>query len=342
MKRLTVWIATLLCGLLQHHAALADEQVLQNAQSIVVKLFGAGGGNLDSYGTGIIVSPQGHVLTVASHLITAGSLTAVTADGQRLDAETTGTNLPTDTAVLQLKLPEGQTLPFLDLQTAIEAAPGTPVLAFSNMFRVAAGNEPVSVVHGVLAASVPLEAAQGRWDFPLQTPVWIIDAVTNNSGAAGGLLTDRQGRPLGLLGREVRHRASRTWVNYAVPFTTLAPVVEQLLQGTSSRVITENMQTITPLTDRQLTAGFGLTMMPKFLPRTPAYIDNVTAGSMAAAAGLRRGDLIVLIGDNVITDVHDVGRQIAGYRPGQQISITVNRSDELITVELENTAATGR
>lgn len=337
--RLNFCITALLLSLLQHNTGTADEHVLQNAQNVVVKLFGAGGGNLDSYGTGVIVSAQGHVLTVASHLIITGGLTAVTADGQRLDAETMGTSLPTDTALLRLRLPEGQTLPFLDIQTAVEAAPGTPVLAFSNMFRVAAGNEPVSVVHGILAASVPLEAVQGRWSFPLQTPVWIIDAVTNNSGAAGGLLTDREGRPLGLLGREVRHKASRTWVNYAVPFTTLAPVVQQLLEGKSSRVIAENMQAVPPLTDRQLTAAFGLTLMPKFLQRTPAYIDNITAGSIAEAAGLRRGDLIVLIGDSVITDVNDVGKQVSGYRIGQQISVTVSRSEELITVELNNPAA---
>ncbi|MEY2724980.1 MAG: Periplasmic serine endoprotease DegP precursor, partial [Planctomycetota bacterium] len=208
-----------------------DGPLLVDPGLVVVKLFGAGVGSLDSYGTGILISAEGHVLTVANHLVSTGFLTVVTADGRRWQAETLGTSTEHDVAVLKLAVRPEERFPFLDLGRVVDAEPGTAIQAWSNMFRVAAGNEPVSVVHGVIAAQVPLEARQGRWKFPVKTPVWILDAITNNSGAAGGLVIDEAGRPVGLIGREIRHARSRIWVNYAVPLTMLRPVIEELLKG---------------------------------------------------------------------------------------------------------------
>ncbi|MFZ9090522.1 MAG: S1C family serine protease [Planctomycetaceae bacterium] len=336
MKNAMLLVTLISCLWFSPTSAAADEQMQENAQRVIVKLFGAGGGTLDSYGTGIVVSADGHVLTVASHLITTGGLTAVTADGSRFTATTQATSMQADAAIVKLNLAENQQLPFLDLATAADAVPGTPVLAFSNMFRVAAGSEPVSVVHGVIAATTPLNAVQGRWKFPLRTPVWILDAITNNSGAAGGLLTSQTGKPLGLIGREVRHEESRTWVNYAVPLKTLQPVVEELMQGKSTRLKNADETAAATLSDRQLTAQFGLTMMPSLLQRTPAYVDRVITGSAADEAGLQRGDLIVLIGDTVITDVREVGREMGAFRQGVKIPLTVDRSNQLINLQLTN------
>jgi serine protease Do len=315
-------------------AAAADAVVPVDPQQVVVKLFGAGVGNLDSYGTGILISAEGHVLTVANHLVSTGFLTAVTADGRRWQAETLGTSTEHDAAVLRLAARPEEIFPFLDLRQAADAEPGTAIQAWSNMFRVAAGNEPVSVVHGVIAASVPLEARQGRWKFPVRTPVWILDAITNNSGAAGGLVVDEAGRPVGLIGREIRHARSRIWVNYAVPLTTLRPVIEALLQGRRPAASSGRGDAVAMLSDRELTARFGLTLLPAVIERTPAWVDGVAANSAAARAGLRRGDLILLVGDAVITSVTDVRREIAAVVPGQAMSITVSRENELVGLQL--------
>jgi len=308
-------------------------------QQVVVKLFGAGLGSLDSYGTGVLVTAEGHVLTVASHLVSAGFLTAVTSDGKRYAAETVATEPSLDAALLKLKTEPSDQFPCVDLKSALDPEPGTPVLAWSNMFRVAAGNEPVSIVHGVIAASVPLEAVQGKWKFPLQSHVWLIDAITNNSGAAGGLLTDDSGRPVGLIGREIRHAVSGTWVNYAVPLTTLRPAVEAMLEG-RKLAAAQPQRNLPALTTRELTARFGLALMPAVLERTPAWVDGVIPGSTAAAAGIRRGDLIVLIGDAVITSESDARRRLAEYRPGQKIAITVSRDEQLQELSLAVAAPT--
>lgn len=313
----------------------SQQELVALRQPVIIKLFGAGAGSLDSYGTGILVSKDGHVLTVWNHLVSTGFLTAVTADGRRFPVDTIGTSSDHDAALLKLKAEPGEEFPFLDLAIATDPEVGSSVYAFSNMFRVAAGNEPVSVVHGVIAARVPLEATQGRWKFPVKSPVWLIDAITNNSGAAGGLLTDAAGMPVGLIGREIRHASSRTWVNYAVPLTTLKPVVEALMSG---RKVDQKPKDATAdvamISDNELTVKYGLTMVPNVVERTPAFIDDVAKSSPAGKSGLQRGDLIVLVEDAVITSVNDFQQQLASFRAGQRVSLTINRDEELKTVEL--------
>ena len=96
----------------------AQTSVLTKCQPVIVKLFGAGVGNLDSYGTGILVSKEGHVLTVWNHLVSTGFLTAVTSDGRRFAVETVGTSAEHDAALIKLKTEPGETFPFVDLNAA--------------------------------------------------------------------------------------------------------------------------------------------------------------------------------------------------------------------------------
>ena len=314
----------------------ATADVLQSQQQTIVKLFGAGGGSLDSYGTGTLVSGDGHIVTVWNHLVSTGYLTAVTADGRKFSVDVVGTSAEHDLALLKLRSAPGDSFSCIDLSQATDPGPGTPVLAFSNMFHVATGNEPVSLVHGVIAARIPLEATQGRWKFPLDSPVWLVDAITNNSGAAGGLLTDTKGMPIGLIGREIRHAASRTWVNYAVPLTTLKPVIETLLSGKKLDSRPKDSAASAPLiSDQELTARFGLTMLPNVVERTPAWIDTVAKDSIAAKCGLQRGDLIILVNDGIITSVTDFQQQLAAFRSGERVALTINREQQLLPVELQ-------
>jgi serine protease Do len=321
------------------HAAQPDFQatadVLTSRQQTIVKLFGAGSGNLDSYGSGTLVSADGHFVTVWNHLISTGFLTAITADGRKYSVDVVGTSAEHDLALLKLRSEPGDQFAHIDLTKIIDSAPGTPILAFSNMFHVATGNEPVSIVHGVIAVRIPLEATQGRWKFPLKSSVWLIDAITNNSGAAGGLLTDTSGVPIGLIGREIRHSASRTWVNYAVPLTTLKPVIESLLAGKKVDSRPKDADaSLAMISDQELTAKFGVTMLPDVVERTPAWIDAVTKDSIAAKAGLQRGDLIVMVNDAVITSVTDFQQQLATYRSGERVALTINRDQQLLPVDL--------
>lgn len=310
-------------------------QVLDTQQQTVVKLFGAGVGNLDSYGSGVLISEKGHVATVWNHLVNNGFLTAVLADGRRFSLQVVGTSLENDLAILKLKTDEDEVFPCIDWKSQTAVAPGDQVLAFSNVYHVATGNEPVSVIHGVVACEAPLEAGLGRWSFPVSSPVLILDAITNNSGAAGGLLTTADGRPLGLLGREIRHRDTDMWVNYAVPWKTLQPAVTAILEGRALAPTTGRDEPREMLSDRVLTSDFGLTLLPEVLEKTPAYIDRVIPESPAAEAGLIRGDLVLMAGDTVIQSAQDLRAALAACRKGQRVSVTVNRRSGLQVLELK-------
>lgn len=312
---------------------LVKPAIATRSQQSLVKLFGVGAGQLDSYGTAVMITEDGHAVTVWNHLINTGYLTAVTADGQRYEVEVTGTDRSRDLAVIKLQT-EATDFPHVDWKQHANANPGDSVVAFSNMFRVAAGNEPVSVVHGIMAAESKLEAGLGRWEFPVQSPVYLIDAITNNSGAAGGLLLSTDGELLGMLGREIRHRGTGVWVNYAVPWKDLAPGIDRILKGKSNDDDDAGKTKRQPIDYRKLTSDYGLTLLPGFLKKTPAYIDRIIAGSAAEAAKLQRGDLVVMVDDTVIQTVDDFRDTFTARRKGQRISITVSRSGELFATTL--------
>src|SRR5579872_1302737 len=105
----------------------------------VVKIFGSGGvRNLEGYGTGLLVSPNGHVVTVWSHLLDSGDVSAVLNDGRRFNAKFVKGDPARDLAVLKIE-GENLDLPYFDLRETVDASPGTRVLAYSNMFKVASG-----------------------------------------------------------------------------------------------------------------------------------------------------------------------------------------------------------
>lgn len=131
--------------------------------------------------------------------------------------------------------PEGVEFPFFNPDDAVSTGTGTRVLGFSNMFNVAAGDEPVSVVHGVIAAKTIIEARRGVFDSPYSGPVFVVDGVTNNSGATGGVLTTRDGMLLGMIGLELRNAKSNTWMNYAIPVKDLSSSIQQIISGKFER-----------------------------------------------------------------------------------------------------------
>src|SRR5690606_33744469 len=110
---------------------------------------------------------------------------------------------------------------------------------------------------------------------------YIVDAVTNNPGAAGGVLTNYEGELLGMLGRELRNADSNTWINYVIPVAELAPTIDAIRTGDFSARDNAPEQT-NPQTCSAL--DFGIVLVPDVIERTPAYIDSVRPESQAAEA----------------------------------------------------------
>jgi serine protease Do len=313
------------------HRLPADDpqDVIDSVQQRMVKLYGAGGlKNLAGYGTGFLVSPDGHIVTTWSHLLDADTVAVVLADGRRFFGRMIGTDSKKDLAVLKI---EATSLPYFDLNQAVSAGPGTLVLAFSNMFKVAVGDEPVSVMHGIISARTDLSARRGRYRVPYSGPVYVLDAVTNNPGAAGGVLTTYDGKLLALLGREVRSDESNTWLNYAIPISELRQSVEDIISGKFIRN--------DPLAATSRSQGpgfkpidFGLVLVPDVVYRTPAYVETVVENSPAAKQGLRPDDLIIFANGELVPSIRGLETVLNNLVPGDDLQLVVRRDTELVSV----------
>ncbi|HWL07312.1 MAG TPA: trypsin-like peptidase domain-containing protein [Planctomicrobium sp.] len=304
--------------------------VIPGVQSRVVKLFGAGGlKNLASYGSGFLVSADGHIVTVWSHLLDSDTVTVVLDDGRRFFGKVIGTDSQKDLAVLKI---DAADLPHFELAHAANIGPGAPVLAFSNVFKVAVGDEPVSVMHGIVSAKTELSARKGRYQLPYRGQVYVIDAVTNNPGASGGVLTTYDGRLVGILGREVRSDQNHVWLNYAVPVTDLRQTIDDIVAGRHRRHDPLAEMEGKPTGGGFQPIDFGLVLVPDVVFRTPAYIETVVDGSQAARLGLQADDLIIFANGELIHSLRHLDGVLRQLPPGDDLQLVVRRDNELISV----------
>jgi S1-C subfamily serine protease len=318
------------------HAAFAvDDASLHNTirqvQRRVVKIYGAGGvRGLEAYQSGILIAPEGRVLTTLSYVLDSDQLTVVLDDGAHYTAEVLGIDQVAELAVLKLPLAEGDSVPAFDLAEAVPAQVGDRVLALSNLYNIAGGDEPVSVLQGVVAAIAPLEARRGGYQSNYRGQVYVLDAAANNPGAAGGALVDWNGRLLGILGKELKSRATGAWLHYALPVGEIAATVERLESGQSL----DDAGELPPTVDGVTLADLGLVLVPNVLPRTPPYIDAVFPGSPAARAGLRPDDLIVFVAGEPVASCQAVLDVVARHERFDEVTIAVLRGGELHEVSL--------
>lgn len=320
-------------------AAFAQESraaVAALVQPRMVKVYGAGGpARLEAYQSGFLVSPDGHVLTVFSYVLDTDELICTLSDGRRFEAQLVAADPRLELALLKI---DATGLDCFSLAEAATAGPGEPVLAFSNLFGVATGDEPLSVQHGVVMAVSRLDARRGAFASIYKGPVYILDAITNNPGAAGGALTDGDGRLLGLLGKELRNAQNSIWLNYALPVAEFAPVVDAMLAGTfvAQR---EAPEAALPASAHSL-AGLGIVTVPEILSRTPPFVDLVRPGSPAQRAGLRPDDLIVFVGGQLVQSVQALRTELQRIDQADVVQLTVIRGEEVLQVQLALEEAT--
>jgi serine protease Do len=315
---------------LQAAAASPLGETIREAQRKVVKIYGAGGvRGLEAYQTGILISPEGHVLTALSYVLDTDELIVVLDDGRRFVAEPLGIDQLSELAVLKLPL-EDETAPAFDLAEAATAQVGQRVLALSNLYNIAGGDEPVSVLQGVVAAIAPLEARRGGYQANFKAPVYVLDAAANNPGAAGGALVDWNGRLLGVLGKELKSRATGAWLHYALPIDQIAATVETLRSGQDI-----GAKSNLPIASDALSlADLGLVLVPDLLARTPPYIDAVFPESPAARVGLRPDDLVVFVDGAPTASCKAVVEALGRLERFDEVRLAVLRDGELVEVSL--------
>lgn len=325
---------TLAVALTGTATAQSTADTIQATQPKMVKIFGSGGfKKLFSYSTGFLVSPEGHIVTVWSHVLDGDTVTVILNDGRKFDAKVLDAEPQLDLAVLKIVPPTEDVqlqLPFFKLDELGDAGPGTRILAFSNMFKVATGDEPVSVLHGVVAAKTKLQGRVGTFEVPYDGPVYVVDAITNNPGAGGGVLMSRDGKLLGMLGKEIRDRHSNVWINYTIPMTELKQPIEDMIAGRYTSP--EKPEKENP---RHYTASdFGIILVPDILQRTPPYIETVLPESLAAEKGLQRDDLVLFVNDDLIQSVKMFNDTLGWLEQADTMRLVVRRGQKLISVTL--------
>jgi len=334
-KRPAAWPRLILVSLLLASFCLplpaADlASITLTVQPKMVKIYGAGGlKGLEAYQSGFLVSADGHILTVWSYVLDTDYVTAILDDGRRFQAELVGADPRLEIAILKI---DAEGLDFFDRANAVELETGSRVLAFSNLYGVATGDEPTSLLHGVVSARTTLNARRGVFKTPYRGPVYVLDAITNNPGAAGGALTDQRGRLAGMLGKELRNSQTNTWLNYSIPITELNLAIDDILAG-KSRPRTDDDSAIRP--DRPHTlASLGLVMVPDVLAKTPPFIDAIRRESIAEKAGLRPDDLVLFVGDRIIPSCEALRNELSFIDRIDEVRLVIQRGDELLDLVL--------
>lgn len=326
----------------------AQNPVTDTARDVnkkLVKLFGAGGfKGLPSYGTGILVSPKGYILSVNNHILTTSDLRVHLYDGRSYHAKVAAREPDLDLAVLKIE-EEVDFLPHFEIDKEAArpmAEPGDSILALSNCFKVATRDEPLSVQRGVVAAYTDLRGKRGFFDAPFAGEVYFIDAIANNPGSAGGAIVNRKGDLLGIIGRELKNSLTDTWINYAVPVqakvdyvddekktqtTTVAKFVEQVMAG---KFVARDK------TKKEEQGGFtGLVLVPNAVSATPPYVEEILPNSPAAEAGLKPDDLIVYVEGELVPTISAYRNVVKYIPPGTEIKVDVQRGTRLMNFKLK-------
>lgn len=344
--RRCIWVFLTWC--ITTTLAWADSSFAAVAKDVnrkMVKVYGAGGyRGVNAYCTGVLISPDGFILTVYSPTLDTQNLRVHLYDGTRHAVELVAAEPQLDVALLRIKNQEPfkeQPLPYFDLTKPFASAQvGDWVLAFTNQFEVAVRDEPVSVQRGVIAAIVPFAGRRGITEANYKGMAYIVDAITNNPGANGGLLTTRRGEPIGLIGKELKNTLSETWVNYAMPLPALADFAGKAMKGQYKRQARDDDKVI-----QDKKAYHGITLIADVLDRTPPYIEDIAPGSPAAQAGLHINDLLIFIrhprqdvpeemDERVISSCKTFKDVTAPLAPGTRISVIVRRDGQLLTFDL--------
>ncbi len=299
----------------------------RQAQRRVVKVYGAGGiSGLEAYQSGFIVSPEGHIATAWSYVLDVDPIVLLD-DGRRFESKIVGFEPSLELAVLKIEASE---LPYFSVGEETSAQWGDPVIAVSNLFNIATGDEPASVLQGSIASISQLQARRGTFKTPYKGEVLILDLVANNPGAAGGAVVDLQGRLIGMLGKELRDSTTGVWLNYAVPAASLRKPIGDIIAGRSAVGPAESDPAL-PRDKSHSLQSLGLVMVPDVLETTPAFVDHVLPESAAAKAKLQPDDLILLVNGSRIVSQRSFRAVLRTIDRRDIVELAVQRDDEIST-----------
>ncbi|PRE65191.1 trypsin-like peptidase domain-containing protein [Burkholderia multivorans] len=272
-------------------------------------------------GSGFIVSPDGAILTSAHVIGDATDATVRLANGREFRATVVAVDPRSDVAVLRI---DGARLPYVPIAEATRVRAGEPVMTIGA--PDGAGN---TVTAGIVSAT-PRRLPDGS-AFPfLQTDIAV------NPDNSGGPVFDRAGNVVGIAMQVYTGADRYASLTFAIPIALSAKLRAQLqppaqaARGSGANALGLDVQDV----GAGLAAALGL-------PRASgALVDGVEAGSPAAVAGVRAGDVIVQFGDRPVAGAAELNDLAATLAPGEQAPMRLirNRAPVVLTVAVNDDA----
>ncbi|MBY4726900.1 MULTISPECIES: Do family serine endopeptidase [Burkholderia] len=254
-------------------------------------------------GSGVIVSPEGYILTNQHVVDGADQIEVALADSRTATAKVIGSDPETDLAVLKINMTN---LPTITLGRSDQSRVGDVVLAIGNPFGVGQ-----TVTMGIISALGRNHLGINTFENFIQTDAPI------NPGNSGGALVDVNGNLLGINTAIYSRSGGSLGIGFAIPVSTARTVLESIITtGSVTRGwIGVEPQDVTP----EIAESFGLTQ------KSGAIVAGVLQGGPADKAGIKPGDILISVNGDEITDTTKLLNTVAQIKPGTATKVHVVR-----------------
>ena len=268
-----------------------------------------------SLGSGVIVSPQGIILTNHHVIEGADEIEVAFADGRKRNAKLIGSDPETDIAVLKIDATDLPSPITLGKMESVQV--GDVVLAIGNPFGVGQ-----TVTSGIISALGRNQLGINTFENFIQTDAAI------NPGNSGGALVDTKGNLIGINTAIYSRSGGNMGIGFAIPINTAKQVMESILTNGS---VTRGWIGVEPQNlSKELAESLNL---PK--DAIGVLISGVLEGGPADKAGMKPGDVLTQVNDQAVSDVVTLLNRIAQTNPGDEAKINLLRKGKQMTLKVQ-------
>ena len=276
---------------------------------------------LQGAGSGVIISPDGYIVTNNHVVQDATKIEVVLNDKRSYEGTVVGTDASTDLAVIRIK---ESNLPFLTYGNSDELQIGEWVLAVGNPFNLTS-----TVTAGIVSAKARNINILGTPDGTSIESFIQTDAAVNR-GNSGGALVNTRGELVGINAAIASGNGFYAGYSFAVPVNIVKKVVADLID------YREVQRAFLGVSIREIDSKFA--EEKGFKELRGVYVSEVNEGSAAKDAGIANGDVILSVNNAVVNSTSELLEQVSHYRPGEKVTVVVSRdgAEKTFNVTLRN------